>query len=226
MTGQKIVNVIIVDDHPLFRRGVAELLNESASFKVQGDYDSGQQLLDELPRLNVDLLLLDLHMPKISGLELLRTIKHLEYKLKIVILTASDDSNELFEAISSGADGYLLKGSDPNEILSALDAVMQGHIAMADAGISMLARHLSETKPAVTSAVQEQQLELTHREQQTLQLIAHGMSNKLIARELSISDGTVKVYVKSLLRKLKLSSRLELSAWAHASTRFKTESTL
>lgn len=220
MMSEEITNVIVVDDHPLFRRGVVELLNESVIFKVLADFDNGLQLLKALPASNADLLMLDLHMPEISGLELLKQIKLQGFTQKVIILTASDDSTELYDAISAGADGYLLKGSAPKEIIAGLQAVMHGHVALADAGITMLARHLSESSHNTQQAATDNGLELTEREQQTLQLITRGMSNKLIARELGISDGTVKVYVKSLLRKLNLSSRLELAAWAHASTSF------
>ncbi|WP_299204517.1 response regulator transcription factor [uncultured Amphritea sp.] len=213
-----ITRVIIVDDHPLFRRGVVELLNDSGEFRVLADFEGGQQLLEALPGLSPDLLLLDMHMPELSGLELLQQLKQMGAEQKIVFLTASDDSSELFEAISAGANGYLLKDSSPEQIISGLQGVMQGNIAMDNTGVTMLAHHLSKgdqhTREMPTS--NSNHFDLTEREQQTLKLITRGMSNKLIARELGISDGTVKVYVKNLLRKLNVNSRLELAAWAHA----------
>ena len=209
-------HVIIVDDHPLFRRGVVELLNDSGEFRVLADFDGGQQLLDALPGLCPDLLLLDMHMPEMSGLQLLQQLKQLEAEQKIVFLTASDDGSELFEAISAGAHGYLLKDSAPELIISGLKGVMQGNIAMDHTGVTMLAHHLSKGDQQPRETTESNQFDLTEREQQTLALITRGMSNKLIARELGISDGTVKVYVKNLLRKLNVNSRLELAAWAHA----------
>lgn len=216
MSQEKITRVIVVDDHPLFRRGVVELLNESGLFEVLDDFDDGYKLLDVLPESKADLLLLDLHMPEISGLDLLKKIKIKGFTQKVIILTASEDSTELYDAISAGADGYLLKGSDSDEIIDSLQIAMLGDVVIPSAGITLLARHLSESHHMVQPGTADHGLELTEREQQTLQLITKGMSNKLIARELGISDGTVKVYVKSLLRKLNLSSRLELAAWAHA----------
>jgi two-component system nitrate/nitrite response regulator NarL len=216
MNPKKITRVIVVDDHPLFRRGVVELLNESGFFEVLDDFDDGHKLLDALPKSNADLLMLDLHMPAISGLKLLKKIKSEGFTQKVIILTASEDSTELFDAISAGADGYLLKGSDPDEIIDSLQVAMHGNVVIPNEGITMLARHLSESHHTEQQETLEHGLELTEREQQTLQLITKGLSNKLIARELGISDGTVKVYVKSLLRKLNLSSRLELAAWAHS----------
>lgn len=211
-----ITNIIIVDDHPLFRRGVVELLNDSGEFRVIADFESGQQLLDSLPELQADLLLLDMHMPELSGLGLLKQLKQQGSEHKVVFLTASDDSSELFEAISSGANGYLLKDSAPEEILSGLNAVMLGNIAMDNTGVTMLAHHLSKGDIQAKETPTTNDFDLTEREQQTLELITRGMSNKLIARELGISDGTVKVYVKNLLRKLNVNSRLELAAWVHA----------
>ncbi|RTE67781.1 response regulator [Amphritea opalescens] len=211
-----MTDVVIVDDHPLFRRGVVELLNDSGEFNVVADFDGGQQLLDALPELKPELLLLDMHMPELSGLQLLQQLKQQGVEQKIIFLTASDDSSELFAAISAGANGYLLKDSSPEQIINGLKDAMLGNIAMDNTGVTMLAHHLRKGEQPSPESASAQYAELTDRELQTLALITQGMSNKLIARELGISDGTVKVYVKNLLRKLNVSSRLELAAWAHA----------
>lgn len=211
------VQVVVVDDHPLFRKGLVQLLKESPGFRVLADFDRASDFLDELENIPADLLLLDLQMPGVSGLDVLRRIKAINDELRVVMITASDDSNHLLSAISAGADGYLMKDTAPDDMIRQLSAVMNGQVALNPAGVSMLAEGLRNQ--ASDSNVQENSdsdgSELTLREQQTLKLIAQGMSNKLIARELGISDGTVKVYVKNLLRKLNLHSRLELSAWAH-----------
>lgn len=211
------VQVVVVDDHPLFRKGLVQLLKESPGFRVLADFDRASDFLDELENIPADLLLLDLQMPGVSGLDVLRRIKAINDELRVVMITASDDSNHLLSAISAGADGYLMKDTAPDDMIRQLSAVMNGQMALNPAGVSMLAEGLRNQ--ASDSSVQENSdsdgSELTLREQQTLKLIAQGMSNKLIARELGISDGTVKVYVKNLLRKLNLHSRLELSAWAH-----------
>lgn len=211
------VQVVVVDDHPLFRKGLVQLLKESPGFRVLADFDRASDFLDELENIPADLLLLDLQMPGVSGLDVLRRIKAINDELRVVMITASDDSNHLLSAISAGADGYLMKDTAPDDMIRQLSAVMNGQVALNPAGVSMLAEGLRNQ--ASDSSLQENSdsdgSELTLREQQTLKLIAQGMSNKLIARELGISDGTVKVYVKNLLRKLNLHSRLELSAWAH-----------
>lgn len=210
-----LAGVVLVDDHPLFRRGVAELLNESGRFKVLAQFDSAQALLDEVEQLQPDLALLDLHMPGDDGLALLAQLKARQPELRVVMLTASDDGNALLQAIQSGADGYLLKETEAEMILQRLEGVLEGKVALDDDALVMLTQRLREPMetPAQGDAVLD---EITLRERETLALIAAGMSNKLIARELGISDGTVKVHVKSLLRKLDLHSRLELAAWVHA----------
>ncbi|WP_051299222.1 response regulator [Marinobacterium litorale] len=221
-TDTDTARVVLVDDHPIFRRGVAELLNESSRFDVVGQFDCAGALLDVLDQLQPDLALLDLQMPGVDGLSLLQTLKSQAPDLRIVMLTASDDSNHLMQAIQSGADGYLLKETDADLILSRLEGVLEGKIALDDEALIILTQRLRA--PTGPSPSHEPLEEITLRERQTLSLIAAGMSNKLIARELGISDGTVKVYVKALLRKLNLHSRLELAAWVHAHPEIDLES--
>ncbi len=214
------IHTIIVDDHPLFRRGMVQLLKESPGFRVLADFDSALDYFEHIQDLPADLLLLDLQMPDISGLDVLRRVKAINDEMRIVMITASDDSEDLIKAISSGADGYLMKDTAPDEMIGQLESAMEGQVALNPSGVNILAEglrnHTPPAAPTDTPAVAlDTGSELTLREQQTLDLIVQGMSNKLIARELGISDGTVKVYVKNLLRKLNLHSRLELAAWAH-----------
>lgn len=218
MNTDHTVTAIVVDDHPLFRRGVVELLKESPRFDVLKSYGSAIELCRAMPLEPVPgLLLMDLQMPEMSGLEALKQLRPQLTETKIVMLTVSMDSETLIEAISIGADGYLLKDTDPDQIISQLESVLDGHIAINASGVTLLAEGIrSQSQPSHEKAPDMSILdELTERERQTLQLISQGLSNKLIARELGISDGTVKVYVKNLLRKLGLHSRLELAAWNH-----------
>ncbi len=220
MTSAQTIHAVVVDDHPLFRRGVVQLLKETPGFRVLADFDSALDYFDHIDELPAELLLLDLQMPDISGLDVLRRIKAINDEMRVVMITASTDSEHLIAAISAGADGYLLKDTAPDDMIQQLKSVMAGQVALNPAGVSILAEGLRNQEPASTPETSTDNAdsgsELTLREQQTLKLIAQGMSNKLIARELGISDGTVKVYVKNLLRKLNLHSRLELAAWAHS----------
>lgn len=217
--------VSIVDDHALFRRGVLDILRQSGYYQVLGEYASGKEFLAQMQQDYPDLLLLDVHMPDESGLNILREIRKTDQQLKIVVLTASDDEQIVLDAIQLGANGFLPKDMLPEVILSNLQDVLNGQTILHRQGITILARQLrlnhhvlTDTSMEMTESLDDNHAllsEMTMREQETLLLIAKGLNNKLIARELGISDGTVKVYVKSLLRKLNVHSRLELSVWAH-----------
>lgn len=219
--------VSIVDDHALFRRGVAELLQLSGDYSILAQYASGQDFLADQQQHNPDLLLLDLQMPNQSGIDILANIRQHDQHIKIVMLTASDDDQQIIEAMRLGANGFLCKDTSPDDILRQLHQVLAGQTALNQHGVNVLAQQLRQ-QPLIKSASdldrpmagnKQQDLsilqEITQREKETLLLIAKGLNNKLIARQLGISDGTVKVYVKNLLRKLNLHSRLELSVWTH-----------
>lgn len=211
----KPISVIVVDDHPLFRRGVVELLNDSDEMQVIAEYDNAFSLLDNLGSLKPDLLILDLQMPKKSGLEVLKQVRESNNDLKIIMLTACADQDKILEALSYGANGYLQKDTAADEILNQLLLVLKGNIALNPDAVTTLASRFRENHIEESKQSNELFINMTDRERETLFFIAKGLNNKLIARELGISDGTVKVYVKSLLRKLNLHSRLELAAWTH-----------
>lgn len=215
MTTDRMISVVVVDDHPLFRRGVVELLNDSDDMTVIAEYDNAFTLLDNLEKTYPDLLLLDLQMPDKSGLELLKQIRECDNNLKIIIITACTDQEKLLEALRYGANGYLQKDTPPDEILGHIVAVIEGKVALNNDAVSSLAEHIRQTHVEETVQHHEVLTDMTERERETLSYIAKGLNNKLIARNLGISDGTVKVYVKNLLRKLNMHSRLELAAWAH-----------
>ena len=226
MTERLSHRVVVVDDHALFRRGLVDLLGDAPHLHVVAQYDNGESCLRQLGDDQPDLLLLDLQMPGFSGLDTLKSLPAAACQPRVVVLTASADSAHLMEALRLGAQGYLMKDTHPDDILTHLDQVLAGQVAMSGTTVTALARHIRSEDPPVTqvdsgysraAAAPTTPLppEMTEREHQTLSLIARGLNNKLIARELGISDNTVKVYVKSLLRKLDLHSRLELAAWYH-----------
>lgn len=209
------ITVVVVDDHPLFRRGVVELLNDSEQMTVIAEYDNAEALLDNIENTYPDILLLDMQMPGKSGLGVLKQLREHDNQLKIIIITACNEQDKLLEALRYGANGYLQKDTPPDEILSQLMSVLHGNVAMNAGAVTSLASHLRDNKEDENSPSNAILAHMTERERETLFYIAKGLNNKLIARELGISDGTVKVYVKSLLRKVNLHSRLELAAWAH-----------
>lgn len=204
-------SLLLIDDHPLLRRGLAELFESSGEFRVVGSVSSGSEGVARLRQLSPDIVLLDLHMPGMDGLATLTALKQSQPDCRVMVLTASAARDDLLAALRAGADGYLLKDSEPEDLLVAVRACANGQARLDPALSDLLASSLREREASATSA----RVELTEREQQTLALITEGFSNKLIARQLGISDGTVKIYVKHLLSKLGLRSRLELAAWAH-----------
>lgn len=214
MTAESI-SVVVVDDHPLFRRGIVELVNETEDMNVIAQHDSATELFEQLDEQSADILLLDLQMPEKSGLQVLKQIRQKDDKLKIIIISACTEQEKILEAISHGANGFLQKNTSPDEILSQIRSVISGNVALNANAVTSLASHLRNSQKQASSQLDETLEQMTDREQETLRHIANGLTNKMIARELGISDGTVKVYVKSLLRKLNLHSRIKLAAWAH-----------
>jgi two-component system nitrate/nitrite response regulator NarL len=199
------MKVYIIDDHALFRNGLVSLL-ESRKISAKAA-PSPEQGLTEIPDLLVDVILLDLRMPSMSGIEVLKALKEQGEKTPIVMLTTSTEENDLRNCLKHGAQGYLLKDMDPDELVDALIEIQTGSIIVTQDMTPVLAKvlrnELSDSAPSFDT--------LTKREKEVACQIAGGHSNKVIARELGISDGTVKLHVKSILKKLALSSRVEVA---------------
>lgn len=204
--------VLIIDDHPLFRRGVSQLLELNQGFELVGEAASGQEGIDLAKQLDPDLILLDLNMKGMSGLETLSTMRDLEIDARIILITVSNAPEDLVAAIRAGSDGYILKDNDPDEILKLIDAAMHGQTAISPELTSLLATALREERVLE----QRSHASLTERENAILKCLAAGKSNKLIARELDIMESTVKVHIRNLLKKLKFRSRVEAAVWAVA----------
>ncbi len=204
------MRVLIIDDHPLFRKGARQLLEMDARFEVVGEADDGASSIAQTRQLDPDLVLLDLNMKPVSGIEVLRRIKQEREDIMVVMLTVSDQGEDIAKAIQLGADGYLLKDMEPEDMLAKLAQVSQGQIVMDDNVANLLANLLKSGEHPLLP----EDANLTERETETLVLLAEGLNNKSIARRLNISDGTVKVHIKNILRKLKVRSRLEAAIWA------------
>jgi len=203
-------SVVIVDDHPLFRRGLSQLLNTLDSFRLIGEAANGHDGIDLVKRLQPDLLLLDLNMKDMSGIDVLKVLKATDLETRVVLVTVSDQADDLVAALRHGADGYLLKDMEPEEMVESLEAAASGRVIVSDALTHLLAAAIRKSnRPESQDAAG-----LTDQEVRILELIAGGMSNKLIGRELDIAEGTVKVHVKHILRKLGLRSRVEAAVWA------------
>lgn len=208
---QNIIRVMIIDDHPLFRKGVSQIISDDPNFEVVGEAASGQEGLDLAEETQPDLVLLDLNMKGMDGLETLRRFKQTDLLARYVILTVSDSEDDLMEALKTGADGYLLKDMEPEDLRANLMKASVGVTVLQDSLTEVLKKALSEPDTKVNPA----DAGLTDRENEILDCLAEGMNNKNIARKLGISDTTVKVHIKNILRKLNLTSRLEAAVWKH-----------
>ena len=201
--------ILVIDDHPLLRKGVGQLIAMAPHLELVGEASNGEQGVTQARELDPDLILLDLHMVGLSGIETLKAIRDADLDCRVVILTVSDNADDLVAAIRSGADGYLLKDMEPEDLLAAIDETLNGRTVISDRLNGMLARAIREE----ATAKQRDAATLTDRESEILQALAQGLSNKLIARKLDITESTVKVHVKNLLKKLGFRSRLEAAVW-------------
>ncbi len=210
MNTPALSTVIIIDDHPLFRKGVSQLIALNDELHLIGEASSGEEGLELAKALEPDLILLDLNMKGMNGIETLRALREADLAARILILTVSDAADDLVAAIRAGADGYLLKDMEPEELLDRIVEAQRGRIVISESLNGLLARSLRDEAQAAERSLAH----LTEREKDILGCLASGLSNKLIARDLNIAEGTVKVHIKNLLKKLKFRSRLEAAVWA------------
>lgn len=203
--------VLVIDDHPLFRQGVADLIALEPTLRLVGEAADGESGLGLARELHPDLILLDLGMKGMDGIETLKRLRaDPTLDARIVMLTVSDSEADVLAALRAGADGYLLKDMEPEDILEMLRAALRGRLAISGRLTELLARALRHNP----GPQDPDQAGLTPRERQILDLIAQGWSNKLIARELDLAVGTIKVHVKHILKKLGLKTRVEAAVWA------------
>jgi two-component system nitrate/nitrite response regulator NarL len=214
------VRVLLIDDHALVRKGIEELL-QSRGVQVVAAVGSGEEGVRRARELSADLILLDVKMPGMNGIETLKQLRASGVKAPVVMLTMSREDADLSAALRAGAQGYLLKDIEPEDLVPALEAAVQGNNVVARELVGSLARLVRGGDAAAASAPPPAPprpaapfAELTPRELEILGCIADGSSNKMIARELNISDGTVKLHVKAILRKLGLRSRVEAAVTA------------
>lgn len=205
------IKVLLIDDHPLFRKGVGQIITDDPRFEIVGEAASGQEGLDIALEVKPDLVLLDLNMKGMNGLETLRRFKGTDLNAHYVVLTVSDAEEDLLEALRIGADGYLLKDMEPEDLRNNLLKAAVGVTVLQDCLTEVLKNALIEPNNKVNA----DDVNLTIREHEILECLAEGMNNKNIARKLDIRDTTVKVHIKNILRKLNLTSRLEAVVWKH-----------
>ncbi|WP_230083112.1 two-component system response regulator NarL [Providencia sp. wls1916] len=201
--------ILLIDDHPTLRNGVKQLISLEPSLKVIGEAGDGKTGIQIAEEQDPDLILLDLNMPGMNGFETLDELRKRELSGRIILFTVSNYSDDLISALKRGADGYLLKDMEPEELIIALKEAASGKMVVSPTLTSVLAESLRENQ----SQNESDAIALTPRESDILELIAQGLSNKMIARNLDIAESTVKVHVKHLLKKLNLKSRVEAAVW-------------
>ncbi|EOU9561056.1 nitrate/nitrite response regulator protein NarP [Cronobacter dublinensis] len=195
-------HVVIVDDHPLMRRGIRQLLETDAQFNVVGEASGGAEAIVLANQLTPDIILLDLNMRGLSGLDTLTLLRRNGVSARIIVLTVSDARSDVYAVMDAGADGYLLKDSEPEMLLAAIRDGAAGDGVFSAQVETYLRQRLPGEKPHSPFAL------LTERELDVLQEVARGLSNKQIASTLHISEETVKVHIRNLLRKLNVRSRV------------------
>ncbi|HGN1707704.1 TPA: two-component system response regulator NarL [Providencia rettgeri] len=201
--------ILLIDDHPMLRNGVKQLISLEPSLKVIGEAGDGKLGIQIAEEQDPDLILLDLNMPGMNGFETLDELRKRELSGRIILFTVSNYSDDLINALKRGADGYLLKDMEPEELIIALKEAASGKLVVSPTLASVLAESLRDNTGQDESNIAT----LTPREADILELISQGLSNKMIARKLDIAESTVKVHVKHLLKKLNLKSRVEAAVW-------------
>jgi len=206
------IRVLICDDHALFRRGLVMVLESEPGIEVVAEAEDGEEAVRQAGDAAPDVILMDVRMPKMSGIEATRAISDVVPTAKILMLTVSDEEEDLYEAVKAGATGYLLKEISIEEVANAIRAVMTGQSLISP---SMASKLLSEFNNLAKAAQQKVLApKLTDRELQVLKLVAQGMSNREVAEQLFISENTVKNHVRNILEKLHLHSRMEAVVYA------------
>lgn len=211
MEEQQVMRIVLIDDHGLFRLGLSELLKREQDIEVVGIANDSQEGIELVNTLNPSLVLLDLRMPDMNGLMVLRKLRSDGYVNPVIMLTISKDESDLVDALQNGAQGYLLKDMEFDDFMEAVRDIVSGGTVVAKELTGVLAKVVKgesvASKPAPFA-------KLTAREMEIMCHIAEGKSNKAIARSLEIADGTVKLHVKAVLRKLAVRSRVAAAVMA------------
>jgi len=202
---QEPIRVIIADDHTLFREGLVALLDSVADIEVVGAFADGQQVVEAAARLEPDVILMDLQMPKSNGVEATRQISQTSPHIGVIIVTMFEDDDSVFAAMRAGARGYVLKGADQNDVIRAIQAVARGEALFGPSIAARLMSYFSQPAKLPPQTFPE----LTQREREILEAIAQGMGNAQIATSLSISQKTVRNHVSNIFNKLQVTDRVQ-----------------
>jgi DNA-binding NarL/FixJ family response regulator len=208
------IRLLLVDDHALFRKGLAALLATEPAFRVVGEARDGREALKKAAELKPDLVLMDIHMPGIGGLEATRLICESLPSTKVVILTVSEEDKDLFDAIKSGASGYLLKKVEPDELSSMLQGVFHGEAPISRLTATKILAEFAVRETRVQTPADDWEEKLSPRETEVLRLVVDGLTNKEISVKLGVEPTTVKNHLKNILGKLHLRNRVQAAVFA------------
>ncbi len=209
------IKVLVADDHTLFRRGIAAVLANQDSLEVVGEASDGLEAIEKAREIAPDVILMDLNMPRCSGLEATQALQAEMPEVNILVLTVSEMEADLFAAMKFGARGYLLKNTEPDELIHAISHIAQGGVIVSPLMATKLLDEFRElTAGAKREPVEKATADLSPREGEVLQLVAQGATNKEIADALFISENTVKTHLRNIMEKLHLANRSQAAAYA------------
>lgn len=206
------IRIAIVDDHSLMREGLSRILQMESPLKIVKKAASGAQMLENIDKEDIDVVLLDINMPELNGIEVLKRIKQIREDIKVIMLTVHDNREYLMESLNSGANGYMLKDAESDDLVKAIQTVYEGGSYVHPSLAGELFKEIHRQKSKRTSKSGKQVL--TRREQEVLCFIAEGYSNKGISEKLVISEKTVKNHVSNILKKLELQDRTQAAIYA------------
>ncbi|MEW6325561.1 MAG: response regulator transcription factor [Nitrospirota bacterium] len=209
------VTVMIVDDHALFRKGLSGLLRQQADIEVVGEAGDGEEAIRLAQRTRPDVILMDLNMPHRNGIEATMAIRDVLPETRIIMLTVSDEDEDLFAAVKAGARGYLLKNVEPEQLVTAIHLLARGEPVIPHAMASKLLTEFTSMAHRADRPPEVKTTPLTPRETEILQWLAKGHSNKEIAAQLNISDQTVKIHLRNIMKKLHMNSRVQAAVYAY-----------
>ncbi len=209
------IKVLVVDDHALFRRGIAAVLANQEGLEVVGEASDGLEAIEKAKQITPDVILMDLNMPHCSGLEATQALQTEMPQVNILVLTISEMESDLFAAIKFGARGYILKNTEPDELIHAIFHIAQGGVIVSPLMATKLLTEFKDLRAGVErKPSQEAEDALSPREGEVLQLVAQGATNKEIGDSLFISENTVKTHLRNIMEKLHLANRSQAAAYA------------
>ena len=206
---QKIIRVLIADDHTVVRQGLRIMLEPKSDFDLVGEADNGNDLIEKCRQLQPDIVILDLIMPKMDGIQAIRVISKQKYRPKILVLTSYSEEKKVIDALKAGANGYILKESSPEELIRAIHATMQGEMWIhPNLAPKVLEKLFHSGQNTFNDA------DLTKKENEVIKLVAKGKSNTEIAHDLSINESTVRFHMSNIFSKLGYKNRTQVALFA------------